>query len=487
MIQLPHLPMFFYNFALAIPEIWVLSMVALTLLAGLFLSRKIPSITYILTQVTLVGSMLLSIAQLVEPAAITFNGLYMMDNVGNWLKIFIDISAFGSFYYARNYIHERNIPESEYYLLGLLSVLGMMILCSAHSLLMIYLGLETFALPIYAMIALRREMENALEAAIKYFIMGAIASGMLLYGMSMVYGATGSLDFTHILNKIAASGGAHQLMLSFALVFLIAGIGFKLASVPFHMWAPDVYAGSPTSVTLFLSTVPELAAMGMTIRLLLFALPGMFAQWQPLLIVLAVLSIGASSIIAMVQTNIKRLLAYSAIGHMGYALFGLIAGTPEGYAFSLFYILMYVLMGLGSFGLITLMSQQGIEIESIEDFKGLNARNSWLAFLMMLVMLSLAGVPPMVGFFAKLFVLKALVDVHMTGLAIFGLVMAVISAFYYIKIIKVMYFDTPSLTAGKIVITKGARAMLSINVLALLFLGIFPTGLIQACLSAFGM
>lgn len=474
-----------YNFYLAIPEIWVLSMIVVTLLAGLFLRH--PAITYRLTQTTLIVSLLFSMMQLGESADITFNGLYMMDNVGNWLKIFIDISAWTSFYYARNYIQERNMPEKEFYLLGLLSILGMMVLCSAHSLLMVFLGLETFALPIYAMIALRREVENALEAAIKYFIMGAIASGMLLYGFSMIYGATGSLNFSEISQRIFLNIGTHNMMLSFALVFIVAGIGFKLASVPFHMWAPDVYQGSPTAVTLFLSTVPELAAMGMAIRLLVFALPNLHMQWQPLLIILAVLSTAVGAFMAVVQTNIKRLLAYSAIGHMGYALFGLIAGTLEGCAFSLFYILSYVLMGLGSFGLITVMSQNGFEIENINDLKGLNTQNPWLAFLMMLVLLSLAGVPPMLGFFAKLFVLKALIDVNLTWLAIFGLIMAVISAFYYIRIIKVMYFDVPPLTPVPFHLSKTTKAVLSINVLALLFIGIFPTALMRSCLLAFGV
>lgn len=472
---------------IAAPEMWVFAMGVFTLLASLFSGKKQVATTYALVQATLLVSLLLSISQIGLPASTTFHGLYIADDVGNWLKIFIDIAAMGSFFYAKNYIRERNIPGVEYYLLGLFSVLGMMVLCSAHSLLMVYLGLETLSLPIYAMIALRRDIENALEASIKYFVMGAIASGMLLYGMSMLYGASGSLDLTDIALYVGTNGSLHSTILSFGLVFLVAGIGFKMASVPFHMWAPDVYAGSPTAVTLFLSTAPKLAAVGMAFRLLVFALPGMHAQWQPLLIIIAALSIATGNLLAVVQINIKRLLAYSGIGHLGYMLLGFIAGTSDGYAAALFYILIYSVMGLGAFGLITLMSRHGVEVENIEDLKGLNTRNPWLAFLMMMLMFSMAGVPPMVGFFAKLWVLKALVDVNLLWLAVFGLVMAVIGAFYYIRIIKVMYFDAPPAGYEKIRIEKGARAVLSVNILVLFYLGLFPGMLMQACLSAFGL
>ena len=477
LFQLPH-------FSAASAEIFVLLMAAVTLVTELLFGKKHAGLSYWLVQCTLIISLFISWSQLGRPAVITFNGLYVADDIGNWLKIFIDITAFGSFFYARQYITDRHIPQPEYYLLGLLSVLGMMVLCSAHSLLMIYLGLETLSLPIYAMIALRRDFENALEAAIKYFVMGAIASGMLLYGMSLLYGATGSLDLENIAHHVALSHAQHSIILSFALVFLIAGVGFKLASVPFHMWAPDVYTGSPASVTLFLSTAPKLAAIGMAIRLLVFALPDIIVQWQPLLIILALLSTALGNVLAVVQTNIKRMLAYSAIGHMGYALFGLIAGTHDGYAFSLFYILVYSLMSLGAFGLVTLMSQKGLEAENIEDFKGLNARNPWLAFLMMIVMFSMAGIPPTAGFFAKLLVLKALVDAHFVWLAVFGLVMAVIGAYYYIRIVKIMYFDSPALDS-RVTLGRGSSSLLSINVLSLLLLGFFPNLLVHACLLAF--
>ncbi len=481
---------FFQNPAalpVAITEMWILGMALVTTLAGLFVGKKYPSTTYLLVQITLLVALFFNVSQLGLPQTYAFHEMYVLDDLSNWLKIFINITAMGSFYYARTYIQERNMPEGEYYLLGLFSVFGMMILCSAGSLLTIYLGLETLSFPIYAMMALRRDRENPLEAAIKYFVMGAIASGMLLYGMSMLYGATGTLDLSEIASRLDIHSN-HYLLVSFGLVFLIAGIGFKLASVPFHMWAPDVYSGAPTSVTLFLSTAPELAGIAMAIRLLVFGLFGMKAQWQPLLIILAVLSIAVSSIVAIVQTNIKRLLAYSAVGHMGYALFGLIAGTSDGYAFSLFYVLIYSITGLAAFGLITLMSRYGVDVESIDDFKGLNSRNPWLALLMMMVMFSLAGVPPMVGFFAKLFVLKALVDVNMISLAVFGLVMAVISAFYYIRVVKVMYFDAPAegTSVQKVILSKGNVAVLSINVLALLLLGLFPNALVHACITTFG-
>jgi NADH-quinone oxidoreductase subunit N len=470
----------------AITEMWIVGMALLTTVVGLFAGKKYPSATYGLVQITLLGALFLNISQLGLPQMYVFHGMYVLDDLSGWLKIFIDITALGSFYYARTYIQERNMPDNEYYLLGLLSVFGMMVLCSAGSLLTIYLGLETLSFPIYAMMALRRDRENPLEAAIKYFVMGAIASGMLLYGMSMIYGATGTIDLSEMLSRLDNTS-KHYLLASFGLVFLIAGIGFKLASTPFHMWAPDVYSGAPTSVTLFLSTAPELAGIAMAIRLLVFGLTGMKAQWQPLLIILSVLSIAVSGVVAIVQTNIKRLLAYSAVGHMGYALFGLIAGTQDGYAFALFYVLIYSITGLAAFGLITLMSHSGIDVENIDDFKGLNSQNPWLAFLMMMVMFSLAGVPPMVGFFAKLFVLKALVDVQLIGLAIYGLIMAVISAFYYIRVVKTMYFDSPAegSSAQKVVLSKGNVAVITVNAFALLALGFFPGALVQACLTTF--
>jgi NADH-quinone oxidoreductase subunit N len=360
------------------------------------------------------------------------------------------------------------------------------VLVSAHSLLTIYLGLELLSLPLYAMTAIRRTNSDASEAAMKYFVMGSIASGMLLYGISLLYGATGNLDLHDIAHSITLIGQQQHGLLSFAMVFIVAGVGFKLAAVPFHMWAPDVYSGAPTSVTLFISAAPKIAALGMMLRLLTLGLVDLAAQWQMLILVMALLSTGLGNLLAVAQTNIKRLFAYSAISHSGYALFGILAATTAGYSASVYYMLIYSITSAAAFGLIVLMSQHGLEVETIDDLKGLSKRNPWLAFMMMIILFSMAGVPPTVGFFAKLLVLKALVDVHMTWVAVLGLVFAVIGAFYYLRIIKVMYFDEASdLTPVRL--PRLTTLIFSANGLALLYLGIFPGALIGACISAFSL
>ncbi|MFI4963672.1 MAG: NADH-quinone oxidoreductase subunit NuoN, partial [Legionellales bacterium] len=358
-----------------------------------------------------------------------------------------------SFIYSRSYIDERKIPASDYYVLGLFATLGMMILVSAHSMLTIYLGLELMSLPVYAMTAIRRTDSDSSEAAMKYFVMGAIASGMLLYGISLVYGATGKLDLLEVANAIAANWQQEHMLITFAMVFILAGVGFKLAAMPFHMWAPDVYQGAPSSVTLFISAAPKIAALGMAFRLLTLGLIDVTTQWQQIVLVMALLSTGLGNLFAVVQTSIKRLLAYSAISHIGYALFGLLAANAAGYSASLYYILVYSIMSVAAFGLIVLMSNHGMEIDNIEDLKGLSKRSPWLAFMMLIVMFSMAGVPPTVGFFSKLLVLKALVDVHLTWVAVLGLLFTVIGAYYYVRIVKVMYFDQP-VSGEPIVLSK---------------------------------
>ncbi len=318
-----------------------------------------------------------------------------------------------------------------------------MILVSAHSLLTIYLGLELMSLPLYAMTAIRRTDSDASEAAMKYFVMGAIASGMMLYGISLIYGVTGKLDLLEVSNAIALNWQNQNTLMAFAAVFILVGVGFKLAAVPFHMWAPDVYQGAPSSVTLFISTAPKIAALSMAFRLLTIGLVDISAQWQQVILVMALLSAGLGNLFAVIQTRIKRLLAYSAISHIGYALFGVLAADAAGYSAALYYILVYALTSAAAFGLVVLMSSGGMEIDSIDDLKGLNKRNPWLALMMLIVMFSMAGVPPTVGFFTKLLVLKALVDVHLTWVAILGLIFTVIGAYYYLRIVKIMYFDQP--------------------------------------------
>jgi NADH-quinone oxidoreductase subunit N len=319
---------------------------------------------------------------------------------------------------------------------------------------------------------------------LKYFVMGAAASAMLLYGMSLIYAVTGKLDLLEVGNAVAAHWQKDTTLLSFGLVFLIAGAGFKLAAVPFHMWAPDVYQGAPNPVTLFISAAPKVAALGMVFRLLTLGLLDLAMQWQHILIVMALLSVALGNLLAVVQTSIKRLLAYSAIAHMGYALFGILAANAAGYSAALYYILIYSITSAAAFGLVVLLSSQGMEVDKVTDLKGLNQRNPWLAFLMMVVLFSMAGVPPTVGFFAKLLVLKALVDVHLTWIAVIGLLFTVIGAYYYLRIVKIMYFDAPD-KVEPVVVPKATVLVYSLNCLALLYWGIFPGTLIASCINAF--
>lgn len=472
------------NFHLALPEMIVLVTACVALLGDLFLRHRCPAIALICASIGLALAACTSFAFLGSFKAVIFAGLFISDDVAQLMKLFIYLSVFLSFFYSRSYIDERQMPAGDYYILGLFSTLGMMVLVSAHSLLTIYLGLELLSLPLYAMTAIRRTNSDAAEAAMKYFVMGAIASGMLLYGISLVYGATGQLDLLDIANAIAANWQQQSTLLSFALVFILVGIGFKLAVMPFHMWAPDVYQGAPTSVTLFLSTAPKIAALGMTFRLLTLGLTDLSAQWQQLILIMALLSTGIGNLLAVTQSNIKRLFAYSAISHLGYALFGVLAANAAGYAAALYYVLIYALMTVAAFGLLVLLSRKGVEIEEVDDLKGLNKRNPWLAFMMMIVMFSMAGVPPTVGFFTKLLVLKAVVDAHMTWVAVLGLVFAVIGAYYYLRIIKVMYFDEAR-DNSPVQLSAPTKFVFSANCLALLYFGIFPSALIAACINAF--
>ena len=475
------------NINFALPEMIILATACLTLLADLFFGRRHSSLAFLCASSGLIIAAIVSFLFLGGFKTTLFNGLFISDDIAQLMKIFIYLTVFLSFFYARYYIEERQMPSGDYYVLGLFSTLGMMILVSAHSLLTIYLGLELLSLPLYAMTAIRRTDSDSAEAATKYFVMGAIASALLLFGLSLIYGATGKLDLTEISNIISVNWGEQQsTLLTFALVFVVAGIGFKLAAMPFHMWAPDVYQGAPTSVTLFLSTAPKIAAMGMAIRLLTLGLgiPDLAMQWQQLLIVMALLSTGFGNLFAIIQNNIKRLLAYSAISHIGYALFGILSASAEGYAASLFYVLIYAIMTAGAFGLIVLMSHKGIEIENVDDLKGLNQRNPWLAFMMLLIMFSMAGIPPTVGFFAKLLVLKALVDVQLTWVAVIGLIFAVLGAYYYLRIVKVMYFDD-AVDKTAIKLPASMTLIFSLNGLSLLYWGIFPSALITSCVNAF--
>ncbi|MDP3562206.1 MAG: NADH-quinone oxidoreductase subunit NuoN [Legionellaceae bacterium] len=474
----------FDMFTDVLPEIIILATACIALLGDLFLKRQMKSIALVVACIGLAAAAVVSFVFLGQFSHITFYGLFVSDDLAQLMKLFIYLSVFLSFIYSKVYLDERNISSGDYYVLGLLSTLGMMTLVSAHSLLTIYLGVELLSLPLYAMTAMRRSNGDASEAAMKYFVIGSIASAMLLYGLSLLYGATGSIDLQEIANAITANSQTHHGLLAFSLVFILAGVGFKLAAVPFHMWAPDVYDGAPTSVTLFLSAAPKIAAVGMALRLLNTGLIDLSAQWQQMVLVMALLSTIIGNLVAIAQSNIKRMFAYSTISHMGYALFGILSATQAGYAASLYYVLIYAIMSVGAFGLLVLLSRSGIEIEQISDLNGLNKRNPWLAFMMMIILLSMAGIPPTVGFFAKLLVLKALVDVHMTWVAVLGLLFAVIGAFYYLRIVKVMYFER-AIDTSSIRLPRTITIIFSANCLSLLYLGIFPSALIAMCVSAF--
>lgn len=469
------------NFILALPEMFVLGMACFILIMDLFIKQKDRAITYLLSMATLVGAAILTMTVSDGERHLTFNDSFVTDAMGDLLKIFIYLITAVVFLYSRQYLQKRDLFRGEYFVLGLFGVLGMMVMVSSHSMLSLYMGLELLSLSMYAMVALQRDSLKATEAAMKYFILGALATGMLLYGMSMLYGATGSLNIAEIGAYVALNND--DTILAFGMVFVIVGLAFKLGAVPFHMWVPDVYHGAPTSVTLYLSTAPKIAAFAIVMRLLVEGLGGLHTEWQGMLIMLAMLSMVIGNIVAIAQTNLKRMLAYSAISHIGFILLGILAGTENGYSSAMFYVVVYALMSLAAFGMIIALSRSGFEADKLDDFKGLNERSPWLAFMMLILMFSMAGVPPTVGFYAKLSVLQAIVEIDLIWLAVFAVVLSVIGAFYYLRIIKLMYFDKPEDTA-KIEAGFDMRAVLSINCLAMLFLGIFPASLMQWCMAA---
>ncbi|QTS83680.1 NADH-quinone oxidoreductase subunit NuoN [Coxiella endosymbiont of Amblyomma nuttalli] len=464
------------NFIPVIPEVFVLFMALVSLMVGIFL-QQYPQISYYLAQVTLIISTWITwhvFAYFNFPTACTFDKLFVVDRLSVYLKLFIYLSVFFSFIYAREYNNERKISVTEFYSLGLLSLLGMMILVSSCNLLTLFLGLELFSLPIYAMVAMYRQKTRCLEASMKYFITSAVASGMLLYGISMIFGATKSLDLTQVTRVISSTSLNQHLVLIVGLVFITAGVAFKLGAAPFHMWVPDVYEGAPSSVTLFISTAPKIATYAMLIRLFMGTMPILQVQWHEMLTVVAILSMIIGNFTAIVQSNIKRMLAYSSIAHMGYMLLGVLCGTREGYAAGMFYIITYSLMSIGAFGMITLMSHDNFEAESIRDFAGLNNRNPWLAFMMMLILFSLAGVPPLVGFIAKVNILDSLIQVHLVWLAVLAVLLAAVGVYYYIRVVKVMYFEKTSFQFKPIQSSLEMKIAISLNGLAILFVGLFP-------------
>jgi NADH-quinone oxidoreductase subunit N len=473
------------NLIPAIPEIFLLSMTCIILLAVPYLSDKNRVFIYLLTLASLAVTAALTVTMHNPASVYTFDGSFVSDTMGDVLKVFVYLVSAVVFIYSRKYLLDRNIFKGEFYVLGLFAVLGMMVLISAHSMLTMYLGLELLSLSMYAMVAFHRDSKDATEAAMKYFVLGALASGMLLYGMSLLYGITGTLDIGGVHTAVAGLDASKKIVLGLGLVFVIVGMAFKLGAVPFHMWIPDVYHGAPTAVTLFIGTAPKLAAFAMVMRLLVEGLGDMHDQWQDILMIMAILSMAIGNVIAIAQTNIKRMLAYSTISHVGFLLLGILAGSQVGYSASMFYAIVYALMAMGGFGMIILLSRAGFEADKLSDFKGLSQRSPWFAFIMMILMFSMAGVPPTIGFYAKLSVLQAVVNAGFTWLAVVAVIFSIIGVFYYLRIIKLMYFDKPEDTQP-IESSADMKLVLSANGLGILFLGFAPSSLMAMCAAAIG-
>ena len=474
---------------LAAPEIWVVAMAGLIAIVDLFLREERRGIIHLLAMLTVIFAAIITFRGgfLLDgvPAANAFSDNFIRDPMGDVLKVFSFVLMGMIFIYSKYHLRNFNMFRSDFYTLSLEAMLGVMLLISANSMLMIYLGLELISLSVYALVAFDRESKRGSEAAMKYFVLGSVASGMLLYGMSMIYGATGSLLLPDIAEAIRVQG-TDDILLVFGLVFVVVGIAFKFGVVPFHMWIPDVYEGAPPAVTLFISSVPKLAAFAMAYRFLSSGLGELHIHWQGMLATLAVLSIVVGNLAAIMQTNIKRMLAYSTISHMGFVMLGLLPGTAFGYGAAMYYVIVYGIMSVASFGMIILLSARGVEAENLEDFKGLNQRSPFYAAVMGLVMFSMAGIPPMVGFFAKLMVLQAVIEAGLLWLAVTAVVFAVIGAFYYLRIIKYMYFDDPE-HETPITAPVDFGAALTLNGAMILGLGIFSSSLIAICMTSFGL
>ncbi len=528
----------------AVAEIFLLGTACIVLVVDVYLPERFRRLTYQLSQASLAGAALLVLATFPEARVTTFEGGFVADPMAAVLKVFIlGVSGLGLFY-SRVHLEARGSMRGEYFVLGLFAVLGMLVLVSAGSFLTLYLGLELLSLSLYALVALDRESRLASEAAMKYFVLGALASGMLLYGISMIYGSTGSVGFEAVAESIraggetavgsgagdgrggeaaatteagsgvavgggvadgseaasgsmaaagsegetaamSAAGSGMRLTLVLGLVFVVVGVAFKLGAVPFHMWVPDVYEGAPTPVTLFIGTAPKIAAFGMLMRALVEGLGALQADWTQMLVVLAVLSMGAGNVIALAQTNIKRMLAYSTIAHVGFLFVGVVTGTAAGYAASMFYVLAYALMALGGFAMVIWLGSGGQEADRLDDFRGLNERNPWFAFLMLVLMLSMAGMPPFVGFWAKWSVLREAVASGLVWLAVVAVLFSVVGLFYYLRVVRLMYFDAPE-EKGPVWSLAEMRVVVSVNALAILALGVYPGALLRLCAAVVG-
>lgn len=481
-----------------LPEITLLIVASVVLLADLYIENK--AILQRLTIIGLLATIGVTLAVGGQGTEIVLGGTVVRDAMGDALKVTILVVTLFVFIYSRDWLRDRNMLTGEYYVLVLFGTLGMLIMVASNSFLTLYLGLELLALCLYALVAFDRDSGDGAEAAMKYFVLGALGSGMLLYGMSMLYGATGSLDLTAVGTAVAEQGIENKVLV-FGLVFVLIGIGFKFGAVPFHMWVPDVYQGAPTPVVLFLGSAPKVAAFAMAVRLLVDGMSALQPDWQGMLVILSVFSMGLGNLIAIAQKNIKRMLAYSTISHVGFIFLGLLAANPElangvaanaafpvsteGLEVAMFYAMVYAVTAAGAFGVLLLVSSAGHDVELIDDLKGLNDRHPWLAAMMALVMFSMAGVPPTVGFMAKLLVLEAVISVGYVWLAVVAVAFSIIGAFYYLRVVKAIYFDKPEADADELRLGWGSTVAISVNGLAILLLGIFPAVLLGLCRAAF--
>lgn len=460
------------------PELLLLVASMALLVGDAFWHQRQPDLTYRLSQLTLALTTMVVVATFSWESVQAFNGAFIRDGVADVLKISMLVLTMLVFLFAREYLKLREIDRGEYYVLALLSLLGMMVLASAYDMVSLFMGLEIMSLALYAMIAMHKDSAIATEAAMKYFVLGAMATGLLLYGMSLIYGATGSLRLDEIYQAVAATESS--LVLNMGLVFILVGLAFKFGAAPFHMWVPDVYHGSPTGITLFLASAPKIAAFALMFRLLIEGLEASVMEWRDLLIILAVLSLVVGNVVAIAQTNLKRMLAYSTISHMGFILLGILTGNIEGYAAAMFYVVIYALMSVGGFAAILALSRRGFEADAISDFAGLGRRNPMLALVMLVLLLSMAGIPPFVGFYAKLVILTEVVDAGLLWLAVFALVMSIVGAYYYLRVIKVMYFDEPAADMVPADFTSLSMRLGMAGVgAAVLLLGILPGGMLS--------
>lgn len=470
------------NLIPVLPELFMVFMIIVLLLADAFTSEKQKGVNLVLTMIALVGCFALQKYVDHGVTELTFNNMFILDNLAMGTKMFTYLFSFVAVLYIKRYVSDKKYQSGEFYAIFLFSVLGMMVMISADNMLTLYVGLELFSLALYGLIALYRDNVRATEAAMKYFILGALASGILLYGISFVYGATGGhLQLEDILRSMLTLGDANAGLMTFGLVFIVAGLVFKLGLVPFHMWVPDVYEGSPLAVATIIGSLTKIAAVVFVIRFLIGGLVLLNPAWSVMLLILACLSLFFGNVIAIAQTNIKRMLGYSTVAHMGFVALGLVTVSVDGVSATIFYVVTYSLTALAGFGILTMLSKGDFECQSLDDLKGLSKTHPVMAALVMLVMFSMAGIPPLVGFYAKFKILAALLAAGYVGVAVFAVIMSLIGAFYYIRVVKVMYFEEPVKTPEMADVCVLSRSVLLVNVALLVIIGVLPSALMMYC------